>query len=462
MTDFHYSSMLPATSDVAFAWHEKPGAFQRLSPPWKSINVLEQRGTIHDGDELLLRIKVGPVKINWLARHQNFQAGKQFEDVQVRGPFASWIHNHRFESTNGNSCRLHDQIEYRFPVGKIGAFLAGKRFSHQMKALFEYRHRQTKEDLELFSRYSTERKLKVAVTGSSGMVGSALCALLGVTGHDVIRLIRTESKVDKIDPRWDPAKGILDAENLEGIDAVIHLAGENLANRRWSPKQMAEIRDSRVNGTKNLITSLLKLKQPPKTFICASAIGYYGDRGEERLTENSECGDGFLSQVVQDWEHAALSAADHGVRVVLARLGVVLDPRGGALSKMLLPFRLGLGGSIGHGRQTMSWVSLDDAIGAIYHVLMKTSIDGPVNIVAPNPTTNRHFARALGRVLRRPAIAPLPALAAKALFGKMAKELLLAGTHVTNGKLSSSGFRYRDPELGPALSWMLGCGSTSQ
>ncbi len=294
--------------------------------------------------------------------------------------------------------------------------------------------------------------MKVLVTGSTGFIGSALVAALTAAGHQVTRLVRRPAGAGEV--RWDIEAGTIDAGGLEGHDAVVHLAGENIAGR-WSAAKKQRIRDSRVNGTRLLAEALAKLSRRPRTLICASAIGYYGNRGDEKLRENSPPGRGFLAESCVAWEAAAKPAADASLRVVHLRIGVVLHPAGGALKQMLLPFKLGLGGVVGSGQQYMSWIALDDLIGIFQHALANDSLRGPANSVAPNPVTNREFTKTLGNVLSRPTIFPMPAFAARLAFGEMADELLLSSTRVEPVRLSASGFRFAHPQLEPALRHLL-------
>ena len=296
--------------------------------------------------------------------------------------------------------------------------------------------------------------MRAAITGSSGFIGSALLSELALAGHQVVRVVRREARgPDAI--RWDPETGTIEAEKLEGLDAVIHLAGESIVGR-WTPSKKAGIQDSRRRGTRLLAETLASLARRPRVLIAASAIGYYGDRGDERLTEQSPPGTGFLPDVCREWEQAAQPVTSAGIRLVHLRIGVVLSPRGGALAKMLPPFRLGLGGILGTGRQHWSWVALGDVTGAIQHALITDSVRGPVNVVSPNPATNAEFTRALGRVLRRPTIFPVPAFAARLLMGEMADALLLASARVEPTRLVESGYRFRYPELDAALRHLLG------
>ena len=296
--------------------------------------------------------------------------------------------------------------------------------------------------------------MNILVTGATGLIGSALVSSLTSAGHGVTRLVRVQPKPGEKAARWDPLAGTIDASAFEGVDAVVHLAGENIAER-WTPAKKVRIRESRVNGTQVLCEALAHLASPPKVLVSASAIGYYGDRGEEILTEESAPGTAFLSEVCRAWEAAADPARQKGIRVVHARFGVVLSAAGGALAKMLPPFRLGLGGVLGGGRQYLSWIALDDAVGAIQHAIVTDALQGPTNAVAPRAVTNQEFTKTLGAVLGRPTVIPLPAFAARLMFGEMADELLLASTRVQPAKLLASGYGYRYPELEGALRHLL-------
>src|SRR5574337_584090 len=254
-------------------------------------------------------------------------------------------------------------------------------------------------------------QLRILVTGSTGFVGSALVPFLAASGHRVGRLVRTLPRKGKNEFQWGPETGFIDTAHLEGIDGVVHLAGENIATDRWTAEKKAKIRDSRVDGTRLLCDALAGLKQPPKVLVCASAIGYYGDRGDELLTEDSEPGTGFLAGVCREWEAATESSAQKGVRVVRLRFGMVLSPTGGAMAKLLPPFKKGLGGVLGTGRQYVSWIALDDLLGVIVHALTTEALQGPVNAVTPNPVSNREFTRTLGRLLGRFTLFPMPASA---------------------------------------------------
>ncbi|HEX8175166.1 MAG TPA: TIGR01777 family oxidoreductase [Pyrinomonadaceae bacterium] len=293
--------------------------------------------------------------------------------------------------------------------------------------------------------------MKVLVSGASGLVGSAVVSNLSSKGAQVLQLVRKTPRDEAHEIMWNPAEGITEAVKLEGVDAVIHLAGEPVAEGRWTEEKKRRIRESRVQGTRVLAEALAKLEQKPSVLLSASAIGYYGSRGSEILTEESAPGDDFLARVCRDWEEATTPAVEAGIRVAQMRFGVILSEDGGALAKMLTPFKLGVGGRLGSGEQYMSWISLDDVVGVIDFLLEKGSLSGPFNTVAPQPVTNREFTEALGEALSRPTFLPAPKFALRAAFGEMADVALLASQRVEPARLKSSGYVFRHTELRAAL-----------
>lgn len=296
--------------------------------------------------------------------------------------------------------------------------------------------------------------MDVLVSGSTGLIGTALVSALEERGDRVVRLVRSGGG-GRDAVRWDPSAGTIEAEGLEGIDAVVHLAGEGIADGRWTAQKKARIMESRRQGTGLLARALAGMRTPPRVMVSASAIGYYGDRGNELLRETSTPGDLFLSGVCVEWERAADPAREAGIRVVHPRIGIVLTLKGGALRQTLPIFKLGLGGKIGSGRQYWAWVSLDDVVGAMVHAIEDESLEGPVNVVAPDPPTNAEYTKVLGSVLNRPTIFPLPAPAAKLMLGEVADELLLPSARVEPAKLKETGYDYRHPELEGAFRHLL-------
>jgi hypothetical protein len=297
--------------------------------------------------------------------------------------------------------------------------------------------------------------MNVLVSGTSGLVGSALVPFLTTGGHQVIRLVRTPPRANATEVYWNPATRSIATPALEGIDSVIHLAGENIASGRWTETKKASIRNSRVQGTHVLCEALAQLAKPPRVLVSASAIGYYGERGATMLREESQPGNDFLATVCRAWEAATAPAVQRGIRVVLLRLGLILSADGGALPRILRPFRLHAGGTIGSGRQYMSWITLADVLGVIQHALVTDTLQGAVNAVAPHPVTNTEFTKILGRVLGRCTFLPLPAMAARLAFGEMAEALLLASTRVEPARLLASGYTFHHPDLEGALRHLL-------
>lgn len=456
MAVFEKQSPVEVPVKELFAWHNRSGAFERLAPPWENARVLEKKGGIRDGGRVVLEVRQGPFRRKWVAIHSGYVEGEQFCDEQVQGPFAKWVHTHRFLPDTDTTSFLSDRVEYKPPLGFLGRVAAGAYLRKKLEKLFSFRHRRTQNDLKRYHPYARQAPLKVAVTGASGMIGTELSTFLACGGHQVLPLVRRSPRLESGEIFWDPSRGELDPDSLESLDAVIHLAGENIGAGRWTPKRKDDILKSRVEGTRFLAQTLASLRHPPQALITASAIGFYGNREGEALTEESAPGQGFLAEVCRAWEEAAEPARRAGLRVVNVRTGIVLTPRGGALAKMLLPFRMGAGGTIGTGKQWMSWISLEDLAGLFHFLLHARELSGPVNATAPHPVTNAGFTEILAKVLSRPAFFPLPAFAVKALLGEMGEALLLEGQKVLPAKLTQAGFEFLHPDLESALRWELG------
>ena len=298
--------------------------------------------------------------------------------------------------------------------------------------------------------------MRVLVSGPTGLVGSALSDSLARGGDEVVGLTRSAPEPGAAAVRWDPAAGELGAAGLEGLDAVVHLAGENVTHGRWTAARKERIRASRVEGTRLLSEALAACERKPATLVSASAIGYYGDRGDEICVEETAPADDFLARVAVDWERSTAAAAAAGIRVVNLRIGVVLSPRGGMLARVGPLFRLGLGGRVGSGRQYLSWITVEDLVGVIEETLKSSPLSGPVNAVAPGPVTNLEFTRTMGRLLRRPALLPLPAPVVKLVWAEMGETLLLASTRVEPARLTAAGYAFRHPDIDTALGQLLG------
>jgi uncharacterized protein len=452
------TSTLPVSVEEAFAWHERPGAFERLTPPWERVAVVERSGGIREGARTVVKVRVGPVRFRWLARHRDYEEGRRFVDEQVEGPFSHWVHEHRFEPEGPGAARYTDRIEFALPFGAVGAAVARWLARSRAERMLAYRHATLRDDLAAHARYREQPPLRVAVTGATGLLGSALVPFLTTGGHQVVAVSRRRGLPDAI--HWDPAAGVIDYAGLEGVDAVVHLAGETVGTR-WSEHRKRRIRDSRVEGTMFLAEALAGLRRPPRVLVSASAMGIYGNRGDEVLAEDA-VPEGrppdFFVELGRDWESATDPARAAGIRVVNPRFGLVLTPAGGALGRMLPAFLLGAGGPLGSGRQWVSWISIDDAIGAIYHALFSDELAGPVNTVAPEPVTSRTLAATLGRVLKRPALVAAPAPGLKLLFGEMADTALLSSQRLSASRLLGSEYTFRHPTLEIALRHVLGRG----
>lgn len=435
-----------------FAWHERSGAFERLQPPWERVEMRARAGGVRDGLRVALRTRAGPVWLDWEVEHRDYVAGVQFRDVQLRGPFAHWEHLHRFAPDGPEACVLTDEIDYALPGGPAGALLADA-VRRRLSRVFAYRHAVTKADLE--GGGAPVRPRRVLVGGASGLVGRMLVPFLTTQGHEVVRLVRRPpAGPDEV--FWDPALGVIDLAAAGPVDAVVNLGGSSIAAGRWTASRRHEILASRVDSTRTLVQALVRLRRPPEVLVSASAVGFYGDRGDERLDETVPPGRGFLAEVCQAWEAELAPAHAAGLRTVALRTGAVLTPAGGALARLRPLFLAGLGGCLGSGRQWMAWIAPDDLAGLIHAVLRDPRWTGAVNAAAPEPVTNAQFAAVLARVLRRPASLPAPAWALRAALGGMADEMLLASTRAEPARARSLGYAFRYPTLELALRHGLG------
>ncbi len=455
MTYFRKRLILDVPVETLYQWHARPGAFQRLTPPWEPVTLVGESGSGIDAHKWM-KLRMGALPLYWLARHRVSLENKGFVDLQAQGPFAYWQHQHLFESLGTGQSALVDAVEYRLPVEPFSQVAQGL-VTQRLERMFAYRHRITQQDILTHEHYqkANPQPMKILISGASGLIGSALVPFLRTGGHTVYTLVRHRPQ-HAHEIQWDVARQQLNVADLEPLqlDAVIHLAGESIMGR-WSPEKKQRILDSRVQGTRLLVSTLEKLKHKPQTFICASAIGIYGDRQGETLTEQTEPGAGFLASVCQAWE-AEARQAEAFMRVVTPRIGIVLTPQGGALAQMLLPFQMGVGGKLGNGQQYMSWITLDDILRAFYHVLYTDALSGPVNFTAPTPVKNQRFTQALAQVLHRPAFFQVPEFALQWTLGEMGEELLLSSANALPDKLTSSGFVFQYPDLQQGLRHVLG------
>jgi uncharacterized protein len=434
----HYSSVVDAPPAEVFAWHERPGALPRLVPPWQPIKVAQEARSLSDGRAVLLL----PGRVRWVAQHSGDDPPHRFVDELVSLPL-HWRHTHSFETLEGGGTRVIDDVETPVP----GSFL---------RQTFRYRHHQLAGDLAAH-RSAAQRggpRPAIAVTGSSGLIGSALCAYLSTGGHRVIRLVR-RAPHGPFERTWDPERP--DPRALEGIDAVVHLAGASIAGR-FTDAHKRLVRDSRVGPTSELARVIATMRDGPRILVCASAVGFYGnDRGDELVTEESGRGAGFLAEVVEAWETAAQPAVHAGVRVVQVRTGIVQSARGASL-KLLRPlFSVGLGGPLSPGSQWVSWIGLDDLLDVFGRALADDEVVGPLNAVAPGAVTNADYASTLARVMRRPALVKVPAFGPQMLLGaEGARDLVQASQRVAPARLLAAGHVFRHPSLETCLRHQLG------
>lgn len=454
---FTRRTLLPAPADEVFAWHARPGAFERLVPPWERVRTVERTGGIENGARLVLAMRAGPVRLRWVAVHRDVVPGREFTDEQVAGPFARWVHRHQITPSGPEACELVDHIEYALPLGALSEWTAPVTVVPRLERMFRYRHDVTEADLALHGRHRDVERLRIGVTGARGLVGSRLVPLLTTGGHDVVRFTR-QAAPGPDEATWVPSEGL--PPEAGPLDAIVHLAGANVAGRRWSDDWKQEIRDSRVGPTRALAESVARWPRPPHTLICASAVGFYGNCGDRTVDETTGPGDGFLAEVCRDWEAATSPAVDAGIRVVVLRIGVVLSPVGGALAGLLPAFLAGVGGRVGTGRQFMSWVGIDDVAGAVVHALCSPAITGAVNVCAPDAVTNAVFTRTLARVVRRPAVLRVPSPVLRAAYGELA-DTLVGGAKVYPGVLERTGYRFRHRSLEAALRHLLGRGDAT-
>ncbi|MFE7797814.1 TIGR01777 family oxidoreductase [Nocardia sp. NPDC057440] len=441
------SSVVAVPRAEVFAWYARPGAFARLAPPWQPVSLLAEAGSTQDGQAVLGL----PGGLRWVARHDpmGYEPPHRFVDTIAVDGLASlpaglllrWRHTHDFEVVDDEHTRIVDRVESPVPA-------------FALRSMFDYRYRQVTDDLAAHRRAARAgfRPSIIAITGASGLVGSALAAFLTTGGHAVISLVRHAPRGTS-ERRWDPADPAPDL--LDGVDAVVHLAGASIAGR-FTEEHKRAIVESRVEPTRKLAELAGRAGVP--TFIGASAIGYYGyDGGDEVLRENTPRGDGFLADVVADWEAATVPAAAAGVRVVSVRTGIVQSPRGGTLRLLRPLFATGLGGRIGDGSQWLSWIGIDDLVDVYHRALWQGDLSGPVNAVAPQPVRNIDYTRILAAVLRRPALLPVPEFGPGLLLGAQgARELATASQRVEPARLLAAGHVFRRPDLESTLRHLLG------
>ena len=469
MPEFVSRLAVPAPAPLLFDWHERPGAFERLTPPWHPV-ALESADGIRPGDRAVIRLGYGPASVRWVAEHRAYSdacrrgdGACQFTDIQVEGPFAAWRHTHGMLPQGPRASVLEDDVAYTLPLAPLSTAVAGWAARGQIERTFAYRHRVTREDVARHAR-AGRGPMTVAITGSTGLVGSALAAFLTGGGHTVVRLVRDRAAAAR---DWGPQQravywsvegGELDQEALGDAapDVVVHLAGEPVFGLAYTAEKKRAVWESRTKGTQLLSRALAALPAPPRALVSASASGVYGDRGAEPLTESSSGGRGFLADVCRAWEGSTAEAEAAGIRVTHARIGLVLSPAGGVLGPLLPATLAGLGGWPGDGTAYWPWIALDDVVYALAWLLRPDAPAGPVNLSAPDPAQSKPFMKTLGATVRRPVVVRAPARLVRALGGEAADELALKSARMLPDRLLSSGFRFAYPTLAGALGHVLG------
>jgi uncharacterized protein len=454
---FSKKSRFPVPVNDLFRWHCRPGAILRLSPPWDPLTIVRADPGIHAGANVRMKMKAGPFDFAWHARHTEYLENEIFRDVQIKGPFALWEHTHRFSPDTDHACFLEDVIDYRLPLYPFSHWVLDRFVRQKLARIFDWRHRTLAMDLADHQRFSGRKPLTILVSGASGVIGNALIPYLTTGGHRVVRLVRKKEKLADDEVFWNPYRKILRLEDRGPVDAVIHLSGDNIGQGRWTRGKREKILASRTVTTRFLTETMRQLTPRPKVLICASATGYYGHDETRTFVEDDPPGTDFISDVCVQWENSAIPARESGIRLALLRIGAVLTPAGGALERFLPVFQFGPGiNKIGAGAQWLSWIGIDDVLGAVGHILFDERIEGPVNLVSPCPITQQIFTKTLARVLQRPALAPIPAWAVKLVFGQMGREILLSGIRVEPKKLLETGYRFRHADLESILRHVLG------
>jgi uncharacterized protein (TIGR01777 family) len=432
------TSTVLVPSTAIYDWHTRPGAFERLLPPWESVTLVDSVGDFEHRFVDMNVHRLG-VTLRWLAQHVDVQPSISFSDIQVKGPFKSWRHDHQFIPLSDSRTKMMDTISFELPFHAVARFVSGWGIRRTIDRMLTYRHAVIKHDLTLLHSYPVSPKV-IAITGGSGLIGRHLTHFLTAAGHTVKQLVRKDKPDWAHEIVWHPEQGILG--DFSDVNVIIHLAGESVAAPlRWTDKKKTRIRQSRVTSTQVLADQLNTTSSMVDTFICASAIGIYPSTNQP-LTENGPLGDRFLSTVVADWEGACDSISSK-IRVVNARFGTVLHPAGGVIKRLNPLMKVGMLGPIGSGEQYTSWVALDDAIRAIYVAMARPDLSGPVNIVSPHPVMQSSWIKAWASAVKRPAIAPLPESAVNVLMGEMGAELLLQSHRVVPKKLLDIEFPFQ-------------------
>ena len=444
MPELQFTTKIAVSRELLLSWHNRSGAFERLLPPWQKAKALKCPESVMEGEEIILIIKKFGLKHSILSKITKVEKNGNFTDEMQSSPFRLWSHNHLFKMEGKNRSVLIDHIHYELPLGTIGKLFFGQAIEKEIKKVFKYRHATIKQDLERDLVKLTAKKLRILIAGGTGLIGTALKPFLEAMGHQVYILSRKPT--GKRDIYWDPDRGEIDRKNLKRIDAVINLAGANIAGARWTKRTKKRIVDSRIKSTKFLCQIILQLEQRPEVLINASGSGYY-PLDQKTHSETDLPGNHFLANLCKNWEQSVERVRESGIRTVAIRLGAVITSKGGALKMMLPAFKLGLGGKIGSGQQHISYIGLDDTIEIIYRIITDQSIMGPINLTVTHSIKQEDFARSIGEKLSRPTILPLPAMVIKAIFGEMGKVMLLGNNSIEPKRLLEANYKFRNNNL---------------
>ncbi len=450
---FQFRSLINRSQEEIFSWHLKDRMLERCIPPYENVEVLNSEGRPNlIGSRISVRAKfLGFFSTTVNLEYTDFFPNESFRIISKDGLLRELKYEMVITPQSAYTSEIIDSFVFSHSFPRIFNPIICRILRKRLSRILTYKHEMIDHDIGMLGKYPFEKPLKVLISGAHGLIGQNLAYFLEFAGHDVWHLSRLGSKEEKT-VIWNPKTGECDARQFEGFDVMVHLAGENIGKGRWTKKKKERVLKSRSKGTENLVQIIKGLEKPPKAFISASAIGYYGNRGNEVVDETSSPGKGlFISEVCEQWERASRELEEKGVRVVHTRFGVVLSSAGGALKKMLTPFKWGMGGKLGNGHQYVSWVAIDDVVGSIYHVMMTPSLHGAVNVVAPNPVPNDILTKKLAKRLNRWMGPPLPEFVIRMILGQKGEELLLTSTRVEPQRLNESGYHFHYPKLSQAL-----------
>jgi len=451
---FRFRSLINRSANDVFAWHLRARTWERSLPSWGQAKVISSEGRAnHLGSKVVLNKKIfGPFWTKIEYEYACYVPNETIKAIQKKGFFTNYEYQITFVPQSNHTCEVIDQFQFSHNYPKIFSYFINRAFVKIPVRMLTYRHEIIDCDLGLLEKYPFQKPLKVLITGSHGMIGTSFLHFLELAGHEVWRLSRSKENREPQAIVWDPQTGHADVGEFEDFDVVINLAGESIVKGRWTKNKKELILKSRYQGTENLVELLKKLKNPPKTFINASGVGYYGDTGSEVVNEKRDPGKGlFISEVCEHWERASRDLEEIGTRVIQTRFGMVLSSAGGGLKTLLLPFKFGLGGMIGNGNQYVNWITIDDVIGSLYHVMMTPSLEGPVNMVSPHPVPNRVFCEKVAKRLKRWMGPPLPEFLVRLFLQQKGEELFLTSIRAEPSRLIETGYTFQYPMLSQAL-----------